>query len=233
VNFNIYAFWDICIWIIPLVIFFSTFITAIIGSFAKRSSYGVQIAIAFSYIFCIGVIVHEMAHQLMCHTFGVRVKELRYFRVEHKRTEDGEYLNIGGYVNFEDVNSLITGIFLGIAPLLVNGILVALICYYAPVFETTSYYPLFIYLGFALGIGARPSKEDLLLWYQALRMNPGRGLLEFLLLCFFGGIVYALFLVWQVDLWISFTIIFLFIVFFIFQGRPKAGRSPSNYLPRM
>lgn len=231
--FDIYAFGEICLWILPLVIFISIPISVVIGSFAKNSSYGRQVVIFLGYIFCVGVIVHEAAHQMMCGVFGVDVKEVQYFRVEYKRTEKNGHLDIGGRVNCGEINSVIAAIFLGLAPLIVNGLLVALIFYYSPILMETAYYPLFVYLGIALGMGARPSKEDLTLWYQVFKKSPERGVFELIFLFIFVGVNYAIVMVWQVELWITLTINITFLTLFIIQGRMRTSTTHVRHIPKV
>lgn len=218
--FNIYAFGEVCVELIPIVIFLSIFLTAVLKGFASHSSYGMQVLVVFSYIFCVGVIVHEAAHRLMCKIFGVKVKETQYFKVERRRIQGREYANIGGYVKTEEVSSIITGLFLGVAPLIVNGLLVALLYYYNPVWMETEYYGLLIYLGIALALGARPSKTDLTLMWHAFQKHPGRGLLEIAFLCSFSGVIFFLML-YQFELWITLTVGIVFVALCIIQGRNK------------
>ncbi|MFX1296440.1 MAG: metalloprotease family protein [Promethearchaeota archaeon] len=231
--FDIYAFGEICFWVIPLVIFFSIIISAFLGSLSANSSYGMQITVAFSYIFCIGIIVHEAAHRLMCAVFGVKVKETKYFYVDRKKIDGVEYKTPMGYVKFKDIDSVIASLLLGIAPLIVNGLLVALIFYYGPVLVETVYYGICIYLGISLAIGSCPSKEDLTLWYKVIKKNPGRGLLEFTILFIFGGVIYALIVIWQVELWITLIVIISFFIIFILQGRAKSSVPRSKYLTKL
>ena len=223
-NFDVYAFSDICLQVIPIVIVLTLFVSVFLGTLAKRSATGAQIATLFSVLFCVGVIIHELAHQLMCKVFGVGIREIQYFGVSRTRIAGREYTNIGGHVDCEDVPSIIAGIALGIAPLLLNGILVALIYYYWPLLGETSYYGLFAYLGIALALGARPSKEDLAVWWHAFQKSPGRNLWEVLLLCILGGSLYYLVSA-NVELWIICSALITFSVICVIQGRIKSGAS--------
>lgn len=230
-DFNIYEFGEVCISLLPIVIVLSVFISAFLRALMQHYSYGTQIAVTFSYVFSIGVIVHEVAHQMMCKIFGVKVKEACYFKVERWRTEKREYANIGGYVNLKEVSSVISSLFLGIAPVLVNGLIVALFYYYYPVWRETSFNGLLIYLGIALALGARPSKEDLTLWMRAFQKNPGRGTFEIFLLCGFGFILFYL-LFYEIGLQIIFVVVIVFLILCVIQGRAKLNGPKKRYLYR-
>lgn len=225
--FDLYTFGDVCLHVIPIVVVLSLFISGFLGALARHSKNGLQITIFFSYLVCVGVIVHELAHQLMCKLFGARIKGIQYFGVNRQRIAGREYTSIGGHVDCEEVPSIIAGMYLGLAPLLVNGLLIAIIYFYWPVLGETAYNWLFIYLGIALALGARPSKEDLTVWWHTFQKNLGRSFWELFLLCLFGGVLYCL-IVYQVELWISLSVIIGFIVLSIIEGRAKSGMTQAR-----
>lgn len=230
-NDGISSFGEACLWILPLVIVFSIFLSAFFKGLAQHSDYGKQIVVVLSYILCVGVVVHEAAHQLMCKIFNVKIREVRYFKVESERVGDVEHTSIGGHVDCERVESLIVGLFLGFAPLLVNGLLVALIYYFSPVWMESEYHGVLIYLGVALALGARPSREDLALSFHTLQSRPGRAVIEILFLGVFGGVLCYL-VAYQFELWITLTVLATFIVLCIVQGRFKPRKSYGGYIAR-
>ena len=232
-NFDIYAFGDVCIFVIPVVIFFSILFSAILGSLARRSSYGMQLLILLSYVFALGVVTHELAHRLFCSLFGVQVKETQFFKVTRKQTAGGEYISIGGYVDCADITSVIVALLLGFAPLFINGLLVALLFYYAPVIQDTAFYALAVYLGISLGLGTRISKEDLTLWVEALKKNPGRGLFELFCLISFAGLLYFLVTFIQIPIWGTLGLVLGFCTVVILITHVKPRSDTRRRLPGM
>jgi hypothetical protein len=230
--FEFYAFGEICFYILPLVIFLSLLLSAFLGYLASRSQMGMQLVVMVGYVFCLGIVTHEASHRLFCALFGVKVRETRLFYVERKRTSYGESAQIGGYVDCEEITSLITCLFLGIAPLIINGLIVALLYYYWPLLGSTPYYGLLIFIGISLGIGARPSREDLTLWVQAFRHAPKRGFAEISILISSGGLVYALVAIWEVSVWVLLTVSFSLFIGFIMIGRIRVSRSYASYFRR-
>lgn len=228
--FNLAEFGQICMWMLPIVLFFSFFVSGFLGALLQQPTYGRQIVIILSYLFCVGVIVHEVAHQLMCKVFGVEVKEVQYFRVESKKHAEKVHTRIGGYVATGDIGSFTTGIFLGIAPILVNGLLLALLYYYYPVWMETGYEGILIYLGVALGLGARPSGRDLTACWRIFQKHPGRGILEIFFLCGFGVVLYCMAL-FQIDVWTIFGVVITFIIVCIINGRLKTNTPQQRYRP--
>jgi hypothetical protein len=227
--FDLHTFGEICLYILPLVIIFSLFLSAFLGHLASRSQMGMQLVVMIGYLFCLGIVTHEASHRLFCALFGVKVRETRLFYVERKRTPYGEVTQIGGYVDCEEITSLITSLFLGIAPLIINGLIVALLYYYWPIMGSTPYYGLLIFVGISLGIGARPSREDLTLWVQALKRAPRRGFAEVFILISSGGLIYALAAVWQVSVWVLLTVSFSLFIGFIMIGRKRISRPYTSY----
>jgi hypothetical protein len=222
-GFDINVFIEICLYILPLVIILSIIFSAILVSFARRFDIGMQVMEVIGVIFCIGVVAHELAHRIFCGLLGVHVQETKLFRVMHRQTPWGESVSIGGYVECEEIRSVIVALFIGFAPLLVNGLLVALLYYYGPAFAGTWYFPLIVYLGISLGLGMPTSKEDASMWIHALKRNPGRGILELIGLCCFGGVLFYLVTDLQLPLWGTSLIILSFIIGMIIVGRSHAS----------
>ena len=232
-SFDFYVFWEICIFIIPIVMVFSLLFSAILGSVAQHSSSGMQVMIFLSYLFALGVITHELAHRLFCALFGVKVTETKFFRVARNKTAEGEYVSVGGYVNCAEIDSVSVALLLGFAPLLINGLLVAVLYYYGPVLATTDFYGIAIYLGISLALGTRVSKEDALLWVEALRRHPGRGILEIVGLFLFGGVLYFLVGFIQIPLWGTLSILLGFLIIIILGTRFKSTSKNRVRLPGM
>ncbi len=230
--FDLYAFGDVCLSILPVVIFGSLILSAVLGHLAARSPSGMQLAISISYILCAGVMVHEAAHRLFCAIFGVKVKETRYFYVDRKHTEEQESVNIGGYVDIEEISSTTTGIFLGLAPLIINGLCVALLYYYGPLLMATVYYPLFVYLGIALSLGARPSGADLKLTTHAFKRAPGRGIFELILLCIVGVLLGYLLSI-QANVWVLISVGITCFIIIVMESRKRAGVTRQRFVPRV
>jgi hypothetical protein len=207
-----------------MVILFSIVFSALLTALASRSDMGMHLTIALSYLFALGIVVHELAHRLFCGIFGVKVREMQLFKVTRRHTENGQYLSVGGYVECEDIQSVIVALFLGFAPLIINGFLVGLLVYYGPILFETDYAALIIYAGIALGLGTRTSKEDMLLWVSALRKNPGRGFLEIIGLILFSGMLYYVIGVLQIPVWGTCSILLAFILIMVVLNRQKSTR---------
>jgi hypothetical protein len=227
--FDIYAFGEVCVWVLPLTIFLAFFVTTFVMALASHGSMGAQIAVLFNYIFCLGVIAHEGAHLAMCKVFGVEVKDVCFFRVERKIDKGRESLNIGGYVDTGEINSFIAGFFIAIAPLLISGLLFATIYYFGPFWLGTAWEPLLIYFGFALVLGAHPSKGDIKAWWATLQKYPGRGFFEFFLLCVFGIVVYYL-TYYQISVWYFGGVVLLFLILCVVQGRATLNPAQKRYV---
>jgi len=233
VNFDVTSFTAICFWVIPVVLFFTIIIRAIISSLSQRYETGEFLAIFFSYLFCIGVIVHEAAHWFMCTLFNIPVKETVFFHIESNEIEDTKITKIGGYILMGDVNSLIASIGIAIAPLIINGLLVAIIVYYWPLLKTSEFYGLFIFLGIALSIGAKPSKQDLAVLKQPFQLNPARSFLEGMSLVFLGILFYILLVIVQVTFWVTLLIVLSFCSLLIYQARAKVDPTKTRTYPRI
>jgi len=207
-----------------MVIFLSIVLSAFLTALASRSDIGMHLTLLLSYVFALGIVVHELAHRLFCAIFGVKVREMRLFQVTRRQTADQQYLSVGGYVDCEDIHSVIVALFLGFAPLIVNGLLGGLLVYYGPMLMETVYTALIIYAGIALGLGTRTSKEDMLLWVGALRKNPGRGVLEIIGLLLFGGLLYYLIDILQISAWSTCSILLAFVLLIVVLNRQKPTR---------
>lgn len=102
-----------------------------------------------------GVIVHEMAHQLVCRLCRVVVFEVCYFRLG----------NPAGYVTHEHPSNPYQTLLIGVGPFLFNSLLGAVIAFPAvvPVYKfeagTTLDYVL-IWLGVSIAMHAFPSTGD-------------------------------------------------------------------------
>jgi hypothetical protein len=222
VNFDPYAFGQVCLYVIPIVIFFSIVFSAFLSSLASRSETWIHLTLILSYLFAFGIVMHELSHRLFCALFGVKVRETQLFKVTRWNTPEGQYLSVGGYVDCEDIQSVIVALFLGFAPLIINGLLVGLLVYYGPDLMATAYAPLIAYAGVALGLGTRTSKEDTLLWVGALRKSPGRGFLEIIGLMAFGGVLYYLVDTFQIPVWGGCSIFIAFVVIIAVLIRQKS-----------
>jgi hypothetical protein len=233
VNFDPIIFGEVCLWVLPVVLFLTMVVRAVLTGVGQRFKEGGTIIIIFSYIFCVGVIVHEAAHRLMCALFNVQVEETVFFYVERTKTEDVEKTKVGGHVVFTEVDSFIAGAGIAIAPLVVNGLLVALIFYYWPLLGGTEFYGAFAYLGAALAIGANPSKQDLTVMGQTFAGHTGRALLELFALIGLCTLSYALLVVWQVELWVTLTVLISYLAVLVYQGRARGAKSPARSLPRI
>lgn len=221
--FDVQVFGETFVMVIPIVIFLSIFVCAFLGALARHTSNGNQLVVLFYKVFCVGVVVHELAHYSMSKLFGVKVKEARWFSIESKRIEGREAINISGFVRTEEIYSVVTSLVLGIAPLLVNGTLIALIYYYGPIWTEISYWNVVItYAGVAFALGTRPSNEDLTLWWKILKKNPRRGFFEFIELILFGVVLYYL-VFYQIEAWIILTTAITFFILLIVQARKKSG----------
>lgn len=64
------------------------------------------------YVFSVGVVVHELAHVLMCRLTGITIDEVVYFKADQLDGIDG---NAGGYVNYT-TNQYKSAILVSIAP---------------------------------------------------------------------------------------------------------------------
>ena len=72
-----------CGFIIPVVIVLAYFFWGILKLVQRQNrKLGNELVVILSYLFCVGVVLHEAAHQAFCFVFGVRVQEVRFFFVE-------------------------------------------------------------------------------------------------------------------------------------------------------
>lgn len=251
--FDVQQYGEICLWVVPMVIIVSTFVRTLFSNLGHIKTWGDHLWVLLQYVFCVGVVVHEASHQLFCKIFGVRVEKVKYFGITYKevdgdkkdkgkssrtaefmRSNGRKPVSAGGYVRpSEKIDSVSVSFFVGVAPLIINGLLVALIVYYAPILMETAYWELCVYLGIALGLGSRPSGADILFFLRTFKRNPGRGFLELLVFLCFGGVLYLFIAVWQVEVWIVLAAMLLFFTILVLQFRMKKGKSRSRYFSGM
>ena len=109
-----------------------------------------------------GVIVHEIAHLLMCRILGIKVRKVCYFR----------FGNPMGYVIHEMPRSAWAGILIGFGPLLVNTALGALLGgpfigrILASAGDSFSY--IMVWLGISIAVHSFPSSGDAKAIWSAL-----------------------------------------------------------------
>jgi hypothetical protein len=99
-----------------------------------------------------GIIVHELAHELVCRLLGVRVLKVCYLR----------FGNPPGYVVHESPEGVIGHIMIGTGPLLINsifGLALGLIYRLASVRGTTAGY-IILWLGISVAMHSFPSTGD-------------------------------------------------------------------------
>ena len=138
----------------------------------------------FSLITFPGVIVHEIAHLLMCRVAGVRVIKVCYFR----------FGNPAGYVVHEAPRRAAYGILIGVGPFLVNSVLGGLVAARVTV-PTVSFIPasvpdfVLVWLGLAIALHAFPSRQDAKAIWQSL-WSPGANILERLVGVPIVGLIY-------------------------------------------
>jgi hypothetical protein len=218
---------EICIYTIPAVIILSYVIEGIMSSLG-----GSIIRTMFFYVFCISFIFHELAHWMMCKVFGVEVSKVVLFKVE--KEPESHAMGFQGYVLPKSpANSVLANLFISLGPLVINGLLVALIWYYYPAISESPWYPFCIYLGIGLAIGSMPSSQDMKTFFSCLRRSPGRGLLELVLLIIFLWVAYSSFVIWALDIWLIITIIGGFVLFSILYARQLNRPQRRTVLPRI
>lgn len=250
------AFIQFCCYVIPIVILLTSFLWGLLSHIKYRNHrIGTELKVILSYLFCFGVILHEVAHQCFCYLFGVQVRDVRYFFVQRfspsresnkssvtspapmsefcsgeqgYQPPKGEVINIGGYVKILPPQSPLIAFFIATAPLFINGLFVALLLFYYPLIVQTPYYPLAIYLIIALALGVEPSKTDFLSFFYTFRVNCGRGFIEFLsLFLILGGLaIIAQYLpIWGILLIWGFILI---IIMISCRRHTAKGRTPAR-----
>jgi hypothetical protein len=232
--FDVYEFGETCFWVFPVTLMVSMIIIGILGALHNHSESTMEIMIILSYVLFIGVVIHEAAHELFCKIYGVKVEKVQYFYLKKKRGLFRKFVDGFGYNKLKEkknpTRSFLAAFSIAIAPVVVNGLSVALIIYFLPNLMESPYYGIFIYLIIALMYGALPSRPDLAVAGSIFQKNFSRGLIELFMLIFVIGICFGLLIVWQAALWISFSIIGVLIILLIRQGRAKSERPPPNFM---
>lgn len=115
-----------------------------------------------------GVIMHEIAHRLMCDFLGIPVYEVRYFIAGPAES---------GYVTHEHIHNVTHAFFTSFAPLFINSLLCMLFTfpfYIAKAVDATMPHHYFLFwIGISMGVNALPSYHDVSLF---LRVAKKKGL---------------------------------------------------------
>lgn len=202
---------------------------AVIGGLGEHTSYGPDICTAIYCLLCIGVVIHEAAHYLYCLIFGVKVKEAKFFTIKRVRTSESSSMLVLGYLNLEEVRSVSVGIFVGIGPLIVNGLLIATIAYYwTEIVAMMGVFPPYFFAA-SLALGAQPSSADIRLFRSAFEKDPGRGVLEIVMLVSFGVILAVMGIIWVLDAWIILTAAICLFIIIVMVSRKRMRPSYSSY----
>lgn len=102
-----------------------------------------------------GVIIHELAHQVFCHLFGVRVHEVVYFQVKDLSAP-------AGYVLHDPPQNFCQTVWISIGPLILNTTLTIIIGLLASkVTHEGACAPFLVWLGMSIGLHAFPSDPDM------------------------------------------------------------------------
>jgi len=126
----------------------------------------------FSFLFILGVAVHEASHLLFCKILGTKIIDIAYFKPQSSGFQ--------GYVKTEEIESFLKAVLIGIAPAIINSLLVYLVLkLYSLNFLN---FFLTIYLIFSLIVGAKPSIQDILIALSVAAKYPSRFLTELLAL---------------------------------------------------
>lgn len=108
-----------------------------------------------------GIIFHETSHYLMCRILGVRVREVKFFKLGH----------VLGYVRHEEVESFTKNFLIIVAPFIGNS-LISVLCFSIILFFSPEFWiSVFLFwLGMASAMHAAPSNPDAqALWYETKR----------------------------------------------------------------
>lgn len=219
---------------------------------------GQDLTVLLAYLFCVGTILHEAAHLCFCHLFGVPVVGVRFFFVDRfkvqevprrpytpppatasqfyrsstgdwqYRPRDMDVVRIGGCVGIDQCDSPLAAFFVALAPLIINGLLFALLLFYYPFIEQTPYYPLAIYLLIAIPLGLQPSTADFAHIGATFKEHPGRGFLEYLI--FFTMIGSLVALSGWLPTWGVLLVAFILFTFLVFVCRHRGGLTEA--IPR-
>ncbi len=125
-----------------------------------------------SLMFAPGIAIHEASHLFFCKILGTKIVDITYFK---------PYVcGFQGYVKTEEIESFLKAFLIGIAPAIVNSLLVYLVL---KLYVLNFLNPfLTAYLMFSLIIGARPSIQDILTAFSVAAKYPSRFLSELLAL---------------------------------------------------
>ncbi len=233
-TFEFYQFCETCFWVFPVTLMVSMIIVGILGALHNHSENTMEIMIVLSYALFIGVVIHEAAHELFCKIYGIKVEEVQYFYLKKKRGVFRKFVDGLGFNKLKEeknpTRSFLAAFSIAIAPIVVNGLSVALIIYFLPELMESPYYGIFLYLIIALMYGAQPSRQDLVFAGSIFQKNFSRGLIELFMLILFISICFGLLFVWQATLWITLSIIGVLGILLIRQGRTKSERPPPNFV---
>lgn len=166
--------------------------------------------------------MHEGAHALFCLLFGVEVIHVNFFIVSPFASY---YLPVPyGGVRRENVESVLVAFHIATAPIIVNGLLVATLCYYLREIAGTVFIILAIYLIIALTYGAIPSSRDLYNFGTTLIKHWKRGSLEILLMVGWGVAIYKI-ITLQVPQWGVLTVLVSGLILNVVIGRMRMNET--------
>lgn len=120
-----------------------------------------HILVVFDILYIItfpGVVFHEFSHYLTCRLLGIRIKEVKFFKLGH----------VLGYVKHDEVKSFAKNFLIIIAPFFGNS-LVSILCFSIILFLKPEFWisVFFFWLGMSSAMHAAPSNPDAqILWYQ-------------------------------------------------------------------
>lgn len=150
-----------------------------------------------------GVIIHEWSHKLFCQWLGVRVLQVKYFRIG----------NPAGYVLHENPVSYKQTFWIAVGPLLVNSILTIIISYFSTQTINGSVLQfILLWIAISAGMHAFPSDIDMKFIENASKdkLKQGGSILYYLAFPFVAliGIANVLRIIWF-DLWYAFGLMAL------------------------
>ncbi|MHA1266157.1 MAG: hypothetical protein ACTSRS_13070 [Candidatus Helarchaeota archaeon] len=207
-----------------------------------------QLWVLIHYIFFLGTVIHEAGHYLCCKLFGIEVQEVRLFipfqegvqslpqnSEEPKAPDNHSAVGsswITGYVKTKEITSFLGAIAVGIAPLILNGVLLSLLVYF-DFFVGTAYYGIALYITIALILGAKPSFNDWRLMGLAFRSNLSRAFLELFLLIGTLGVTFTLLSLYTLVLWQVLLLFLINLAVIILAARFRRPIPAKNKIPRM
>ncbi len=99
-----------------------------------------------------GVIIHELAHELFCILFGVKVTKSVYFQMNS---------DVAGYIEHEQPTTLNQLFWISAGPLVLNSILAIVLSHRFFAYEASYLIQIItIWLAFSVGLQAFPSNQD-------------------------------------------------------------------------